>query len=371
MNENMSRTAIAATTRQEPEKPTINITDSTGVVVNAPANNPYQIVCGDCLSLMSRMAAASVDICVTSPPYNLRNSSGGGMKSDNKHSKWPSAELSRGYANHSDCMPHKEYVAWQRECLAEMMRVTKVNGAIFYNHKWRVQNGLLQERADIVRGFPVRQIIIWQRRGGINFNAGYFLPTYEVIYLIAKPGFRLAARANAIGDVWNIPQERNNPHPAPFPVALAERMIASTNARIVLDPFIGSGTTAEAALRLNRGFIGFDNSADYCRMARERAEAVSSELFRRRTPRPAMLRARRSWASDKMASRRFWPPSREGSAMSSRSSSPSDGVAATVPAASRRGEAAWPFSRPTPTRRTPPQKFISTKESKDDKQPQE
>ena len=68
-----------------------------------------------------------------------------------------------------------------------MMRVLRNDGAIFYNHKWRVQDGLLQDRSDIVAGFPVRQIIIWQRAGGINFNPGYFLPNYEVIYLICKP----------------------------------------------------------------------------------------------------------------------------------------------------------------------------------------
>ncbi len=67
-------------------------------------------------------------------------------------------------------MPHDEYVAWQRACLSECMRVIKDDGAIFYNHKWRVQAGLLQDRSDIVAGFPVRQIIIWKRKGGINFN---------------------------------------------------------------------------------------------------------------------------------------------------------------------------------------------------------
>lgn len=45
---------------------------------------------------------------------------------------------------------------------------------------------LIQDRHEIVQDFPVRQIIIWKRKGGINFNPGYFLPTYEVIYLIAK-----------------------------------------------------------------------------------------------------------------------------------------------------------------------------------------
>ena len=114
-------------------------------------------------------------------------------------------------------MPHKEYVAWQRDCLKQMMRVIPEDGAIFYNHKWRVQGGLLQDRQDIVGDFPVRQVIIWKRKGGLNFNSGYFLPTYEVIYLIAKPNFELVDKANTHGDVWEFTQEMNNKHPAAFP----------------------------------------------------------------------------------------------------------------------------------------------------------
>jgi hypothetical protein len=75
----------------------------------------------------------------------------------------------------------------------------------------------LQDRQDIVGGFPVRQIIIWKRKGGHNFNSGYFLPTFEVIYLIAKKDFHLSPKANGAGDVWEFAQEQNNNHPAPFP----------------------------------------------------------------------------------------------------------------------------------------------------------
>ncbi len=167
-------------------------------------------------------------------------------------------------------MPHEEYVAWQRKCLTAMMRVLHNDGAIFYNNKWRIQDGLLQDRSDIVEGFPVRQIIIWQRAGGINFNPGYFLPNYEVIYLICKPRFRLAKKANAIGCVWQIPQESKNPHPAPFPVELAQRCIESTTGRIVLDPFMGSGTTALAANAVGRQWIGVELSEAYRNLARER-----------------------------------------------------------------------------------------------------
>jgi modification methylase len=228
-----------------------------------------KIICGDILSVIRTIPSKSVDLVVTSPPYNLKNSTGNGMK-DGRGGKWANAELVNGYADHDDNMPHEQYAAWQRECLTEMMRIIPDDGAIFYNHKWRVQDGLLQDRQDIVTGFPVRQIIIWRRKGGINFNQGYFLPTYEVIYLIAKPNFRLVPKANSHGDVWEFTQEMKNGHPAPFPVALIDRIISSTNAGTVLDPFMGSGTTALAALMNERDYIGIELSAAYCQMAEDR-----------------------------------------------------------------------------------------------------
>jgi site-specific DNA-methyltransferase (adenine-specific) len=212
-----------------------------------------QIICGNILQVIKHIPDETVDLIVTSPPYNLKNSTGNGMK-DGRGGKWANAALQKGYSHHDDCMPHAEYVKWQRKCLRHMMRVLKEDGAIFYNHKWRVQNGLLQDRSDILRGFPVRQILIWKRKGGLNFNPGYFLPTYEVIYVIAKPNFKLAPKANAYGDVWEFTQEMRNDHPAAFPVDLIARIIASTTARVVLDPFMGSGTTAVAAQALQRDY---------------------------------------------------------------------------------------------------------------------
>ena len=238
-----------------------------------------KIICGNCLEIMKSMPDGSVDLVVTSPPYNLKNSTGNGMK-DGRGGKWSGASLINGYSHYDDNIPHDEYAKWQRACLTEMLRLIKDDGAIFYNHKWRVQAGLLQDRQDIVHGFPVRQIIIWRRKGGINFNKGYFLPTYEVIYLIAKPNFKLAPKANAHGDVWEFTQEMKNGHPAPFPVQLIDRIISSTDAKIVLDPFMGSGTTAITAMGNKRDYIGIDISPDYCKMAEKRIEKnkINSEL---------------------------------------------------------------------------------------------
>jgi site-specific DNA-methyltransferase (adenine-specific) len=270
MGENMSAQSILKLEEYRDRRPTKNDSEISELQnEDVLANFRNKFLCGNCVDILKTIPSQSLDLVVTSPPYNLKNSTGNGMK-DGRGGKWKNARLINGYSDHADCMPHDEYVAWQRECLAEMLRVTKENGAIFYNHKWRVQAGLLQDRQDIVSGFPVRQIIIWRRKGGINFNAGYFLPTYEVIYLIAKSEFKLASKANSYGDVWEFTQDMDNPHPAPFPVDLIERIISSTDAKIVLDPFMGSGTTAVAARNQNRDFVGVDISPEYCELAKKR-----------------------------------------------------------------------------------------------------
>ena len=218
------------------------------------------------------MDDCTFDVAITSPPYNLRNSSGNGMK-DGRGGKWSNASLLNGYHDYQDNMPHSLYVDWQRECLTQMLRVIKEGGAIFYNHKWRVQRGKLQDRSDIVEGFNVRQVIIWQRKGGINFNKGYFLPTYEVIYMITKGDFFLKEGANKYGDVWSITQDRNNPHPAPFPVELPTRILKSCNGSRVLDPFVGSGSTAVAAKSLGWECCGIDRSEEYIKQSLSRLDS--------------------------------------------------------------------------------------------------
>ena len=233
---------------------------------------------GDCLDVMRSLPDASVDLVVTSPPYNLRNTTGGGMGYIGGIMDHP---LNNGYDSHDDNMPHADYVQWQRDCLTEMMRLIPDAGAIFYNHKWRVQDGLLQDRHDITDGFPVRQIIIWNRRGGHNFNSSFFLPTYEVIYLIAKKSFKLVATMNRAGDIWEFGPEIGSNHPAPFPLQLPLRCIQSTNAKTVLDPFSGSGTTGLACRCLDRDYIGIEKSPLCHEMAQKRLsqEVVQKALL--------------------------------------------------------------------------------------------
>lgn len=231
---------------------------------------------GDCLEEMAKLAAGSVDLIFTSPPYNLGTTSGGGFakKTGAAAGKWSGGALAKGYQTYSDDLPHDEYVAWQRRVLTECWRLLSNTGAIFYNHKPRVQNGLLLTPLELIPGLPVRQIVIWKRAGGINFSPTFYLPTHEWIVIIAKPGFRLRdKRASGAKDVWEVPQETKNAHPAPFPVALPRLALETTNARVILDPFMGSGTTGVAAIQMQRDFIGIELDSGYFKMASERIES--------------------------------------------------------------------------------------------------
>ena len=236
----------------------------------------------DALVGLKSLSDDTIDLIFTSPPYNLLNSSGNGMK-DGRGGKWTNAKLIEGYSNHRDNMPRDEYVAWQRQIISECFRVLKPTGALFYNHKMRVQGGLLQGHTQILNGFNVRQMIIWQRSGGINFNKGYFLPTYEVIYLMpktakGKESFSLQPKANAQGDVWRVHQETDNPHPAPWPLEIPRRVLRSStyagDVGICLDPFAGSGGLAVAAKQLGWRSISIEQSSDYCDMIRKRLDSA-------------------------------------------------------------------------------------------------
>jgi len=237
-----------------------------------PQDFENKIIQGDCLEVMKDIPDCSIDLVVSSPPFNLAIN-----KTFGKHitSKWKGKGnnnklQSIGYDLHNDYMPEPQYIAWQKKVLAECFRVIKDTGAIFYNQKWRVKKGIFQQRLEIIERLPLRQIIIWKKAGGINFNEGYFLPSYEPIYVIAKPKFKLPPQVNVLGDVWSITQERHSWHPAAFPVELAMNCVKATKGDLILDPFMGSGSTAVACKKLGKKYIGIDISKDYCQKAEQR-----------------------------------------------------------------------------------------------------
>ncbi|EKY30848.1 DNA (cytosine-5-)-methyltransferase [Brevundimonas diminuta 470-4] len=186
-------------------------------------------------------------------------------------------QLRDGYDGHDDAMPYADYVEWQKAFLRECWRLIPENGAIFYQHKNRIQNGVLRTPHDLNPDLPLRQIIIWDRGSGMNFNRSFATPSHEVIYVFAKPKFRFR-QGHGLKDVFKILPDRGNPHPAPFPVALPRLLISATDAETVMDPFCGSGSTGVAALLENRRFIGIEKSSQYCQMARARLDEVQAQF---------------------------------------------------------------------------------------------
>lgn len=205
---------------------------------------------------------SDVGLVLTSPPYNLN---GDGNKSGGSY--FPN--LADGYATHGDNMPHAEYVAWQHEVLSMLWATLADDGAIYYNHKPRVGGERVRLPLELVPDeLPIRQIITWDRGSGFNRQFTYYVPAYEWVLLIAKPAFRTNTRS--IDDVWRIPFETGGEHPAPYPLSLALRAIGSTDAKLIVDPFMGSGTTLRAAKDLNRKAIGIELDERYCEIAAKR-----------------------------------------------------------------------------------------------------
>ena len=93
------------------------------------------------------------------------------------------------------------------------------------------------------------------------------------------PGFQLADGGNAMGDIWSILPERNNDHPAPFPVEIPLRCIEAAGAQSVLDPFAGSGTTLVAARMLGKAATGIELSVEYVAKAEQRLAQLEMPLF--------------------------------------------------------------------------------------------
>lgn len=139
-----------------------------------------EIYCGDNRKVLPHLSG--VDLIVTSPPYNMGNTTGvgfagkGGGRRDvllgsrGWGSKWSGGALAGGYDTHDDKMPHADYVAWQHEVLRLCWGALSSTGAIYYNHKVRILSGRAVLPLEYNPGLPLRQIIIWARAGGINFS---------------------------------------------------------------------------------------------------------------------------------------------------------------------------------------------------------
>ncbi len=255
---------------------------------------------GDCLTGMSALAEESVDVVVTSPPYNL----------------------DIAYATFRDDAPRANYLEWCAAWAAELRRVLKPGGSFFLNVGASPKNPLLPHELVIrLRSiFQLQNTIHWiksitvQPRRAAEISVGHFKPInskrfltdcHEYVFHLTKNGdvpldrlavgVEYADKSNIArwghtrghdrrcrGNNWFVPYETivsrksERPHPATFPARLAEmcvRLHGVRNGMTMLDPFLGIGHSALAARTCGVArFIGFEIDAGYLQEVRARLE---------------------------------------------------------------------------------------------------
>jgi modification methylase len=235
-----------------------------------------KIIQGDALSVLKNLPSDIVDVGVTSPPYN---------KGENKKG-WLVKNVK--YSGATDKLPEDKYQESQIAVLNEIFRITRPGGSFFYNHKLRWERGIMFHPMDWLRKtkWTIRQEIIWDRMIAANIRGWRFWQVEERMYWLYKPkgkhliGEELKPKHALVTSIWRFPPERENPHPAPFPIELPVRVIYSIMDEIkgiVLDPYCGSGTTLAAAKILGHRFIGIEISKEYIKFAEERLKDYKQE----------------------------------------------------------------------------------------------
>ncbi len=234
-------------------------------------NKIYQI---DVLEGLKLLDDESIDLIITSPPYNKM-----GLNGKQKGKKWYGT-IDYGGDENIDNKPEDEYQKWQIQILNECFRILKKDGSMFYNHKNRIIKGkgeISNPYSWIVKTpFKIRQEIIWDRGSTNDVNRKRYLPTTEKIYWLTKtnkPNFDRKIDTPFKKEVWNFPFETNTKHPAPFPIELPNNIIHCVNNNrniIILDPFMGSGTVALSAIKHNCNYIGFEIIREYIELTNKR-----------------------------------------------------------------------------------------------------
>jgi site-specific DNA-methyltransferase (adenine-specific) len=267
-----------------------------------------KVVAGDSRH-MTEVEDASVALVVTSPPYFA--------------GKEYEAALGEGHVPAS----YLEYLAMLRDVFAECRRALEPGGRIAVNVANLGRKPYRSLSADVIGilqddlGLLLRGEVVWVKARGAAGSCAWgsfcspanpvLRDLTERVVVASKGRFDRAvspARRRGLGlpetatiskdefmeattDVWEIPAERATRvgHPAPFPVELPQRLIElyTYEDDLVCDPFMGSGTTAVAAVRTGRRYVGYDTDSGYVRIAESRAEEERARMLRAEGDAPA------------------------------------------------------------------------------------
>jgi len=228
-----------------------------------------------------------VDLVVTSPPYNV----------------------GKNYATHEDCLPLDEYLALLESVWKECYRVMAPGGRIAINVAGCDRKPYLPLHSHITLqmtklGFNMRGEVIWNKGASVGVSTAWgswcrpsnptLRDVHEYILIFSKGDWAMGHKGETdlvseefvayTKSIWDFPtvSAKKVGHPAPFPVELPSRLIKLYTYKddLVLDPFMGSGTTCQAAELLGRRWIGVDMDAGYCKLAEDNMRTLAENRLR-------------------------------------------------------------------------------------------
>ena len=235
-----------------------------------------ELILGDCLEKMKDIPDDSIDTIITSPPYNKSFFN----KQKKSNQIWGNFEIK--YNTYSDDMPIEKYEQWMIDFINVCLYKLKPHGSLFFNHKpMRYNNQVYLPLNFIFKSkAKIYQEIIWDRHNSPNIRNDILVPCTERIYWLIKDKpnvYRSQINANFISEVWHIPPKKYKDHPAPFPTELPTNCVLLTTKEndIVLDPFMGIGSTGVACVHANRNFIGIEKDEHYFEIAKKRIKEIN------------------------------------------------------------------------------------------------
>ena len=237
-----------------------------------------RLICGDAIEEMLQFPNACIDLLIADPPYNL----------------------GKDYGNNLDQKAWRDYESFTRNWLTQAIRLLKPTGSLYVFMGVRFISKLfliLEEEF----GLNFNGWITWHYTQGMGRKTGFSPRHEDILYFTKSPEFTFnlddirvpqkyyrernnMAGANP-GDVWQFSHvhycsaEREQ-HPTQKPEALMERIIKASSNRgeLVLDPFVGSGTTCRVAQVLNRAWLGIDINPAYIAMSQRRVDSIFEQF---------------------------------------------------------------------------------------------
>lgn len=240
--------------------------------------NKMKLYNGNCLEVMSELIqkGVKVDLILTSPPYNMNLRIMGGKYVSRCRNKNHKLEFSTKYENYSDDLTMDEYFEFQKEFIEKALQLTDL---LFYNIQMITGNKVALFKLFGYFANKIKEVIIWDKINAQPAMAQNTLNSqYEfiIVFQNSKPYNRAFDFTNfkrgTESNIWGIKKERNPYIKAGFPTALVERVLNnfSNPNDLIMDPFMGSGTTGIVCKKLNRHFIGIELDKNYFEIAKER-----------------------------------------------------------------------------------------------------